>query len=63
VQQRFMLICGAADFAEKVGQVGLLGKSGKLRGVIQPHIEKALDAVSLQCAEELAALFWVKPML
>ena len=35
----------------------MLGEAGKLRGVIQPHIEQALDAVSLQCAEELAGAF------
>jgi hypothetical protein len=40
-----VLVGSAADFTQKVSQVGLLGESGKLRSVIQPDIEKALDAI------------------
>src|ERR1035438_2586068 len=47
----------AADFFQEVGQVSLLGKRGELGRVVQPHVEQPLNAVSLQCAEELAGAF------
>jgi hypothetical protein len=42
-----MLIGGLANLPQNVAKVALLGKCGELRSVIQPHIEKPLDAVSL----------------
>ena len=58
-----VLVGNTAYFEEEVGQISLLGESGELRGVIQPHIGQALNVIDLQCAEELAGIFWVKPML
>src|ERR1035437_1111729 len=56
-EERLVLIRCAANLAEKVGQVGLLGECGELGGVVQTHIEETLDTVRLQCAEELAGTF------
>ena len=59
-KQRLVFIGNAANLMKKVGEVGLLGESGELRGIIQPYVEQALDAVSLQCAEELAGSLFGK---
>src|ERR1039457_5839891 len=36
-QQRFVFVTRLAYLVEKVGQVGLLGETGELRGVVQPN--------------------------
>ena len=56
-QERFMFIGAVTNLAEEVREVGLFGESCELRGVVEPHIEEALDAMSFQRAEEFAGVF------
>lgn len=42
-QSRFVHILGAADLPEEVAEVVTLCEPGELRGVVEPHVDKAID--------------------
>ena len=56
-QQRLMLVFRAADLFQEIRQIRLLREPCQLRGIIQPHVQQALDAMRLQCAEKLSGAF------
>src|SRR5437868_5713017 len=52
-QQGLVQILGAADLAQEEGEVVTLGKPGQLRGVVEPHVDKAPDPGTSQRSEEV----------
>ena len=44
-EKRLVLIISSAYRMKKLRQVGLLGEPGKLRCIVQSHIEQTLDAI------------------
>src|SRR5919199_2235930 len=52
-KQGLVQILGAADLVQEEGKVVALGKPGQLRGVVEPHVDKAPDAGASQRSEEV----------
>src|SRR5262249_13214725 len=52
-EQRLMPVVGAAELAQEERQVFALGEGGELRGVVEAHVDEALDARAPQGSEEV----------
>src|SRR5919199_1049030 len=52
-QQGLVEILGTADLVQEEGKVVTLGKPGQLRGVVEPHVDKAPDPGASQRSEEV----------
>ena len=53
-KQRLMHIIGATEFFQEIRQVGGLGKTGKLGGIVQPDIDDPLHAGLPDTPEEIS---------
>src|SRR5262249_3987804 len=56
-QQRLVHVVGVAHLAQEERQVVALGEAGKLRHVVQSHVDESSNAVSSEDAEELGGVF------
>ena len=52
-QQRLVGILDAAQILQEIGQIAVLGKARKLRGVVETHVKKALDPGVGQSSEKV----------
>lgn len=52
-QQRLVRVINAAEGLQEVREIVPLGETRKLRRVVEPNIEQALDSSSLQSSEEI----------
>ncbi len=62
-EQGFMQVTSATNLTQAVLKVVTLAETGKLRNLVQAHVEQAPNPRALQYAEELFGHFFVKPMV